>query len=72
MVHTDAEAIVASTPEGVNIGAPIGDELAAQLAAYEAVGFYGEVGAPPIDGRYDESLVDGLYDDDGNVIWPAG
>lgn len=68
---TDAEAIIASTPDGSPIGVPIADELAAQIAAYDAVGYYGEDGPPSIDGRFDPDLVAGLYDESGTVIWPA-
>lgn len=68
---TDVEAIVTSTPDGSHIGVPVGDDLAAQIAAYDAVGYYGEDGPPPIDGRYDPDLVAGLYDESGTVIWPA-
>ena len=67
---TDAQAIVDTTPEGLNYGVPVGDELEAQVAAYDAVGVYPD-GAPTVDGRFDPDLVAGLYDDEGSVIWPA-
>lgn len=68
---TDAATIVSSTPEGSNIGVPVADELAAQIEAYDEVGYYGEDGPPEIEGRFDPDLVAGLYDDDGTVIWPG-
>jgi len=68
---TDAAAIVASTPEGVDIGVPVADELVAQIEAYAAVGFYGDAGAPPVEGLFDTDLVAGLYADDGTIIWPG-
>jgi ABC-type nitrate/sulfonate/bicarbonate transport system substrate-binding protein len=68
---TDATAIAAQTPEGSNVGVPIADELQAQIEAYDAVGVYGDTGAPEIDGRFDDQLVAGLYDDAGTIIWPA-
>lgn len=68
---TDAAAIVASTPDGVDIGVPVADELAAQVEAYAAVDFYGDAGAPPVEGRFDTDLVAGLYADDGTIIWPG-
>ena len=68
---TDAAAIVASTPEGVDIGVPVADELVAQIEAYAAVGFYGDAGAPPVEGLFDTDLVAGLYDADGTIIWPG-
>jgi ABC-type nitrate/sulfonate/bicarbonate transport system substrate-binding protein len=68
---TDAAAIVASTPEGSPVGVPVAAGLAAQIDAYDSVGYYGDEGAPPIDGRFDPDLVAGLYDDDGEVVWPG-
>lgn len=68
---TDAQAVVDSTPAGVAIGVPVADELAAQIAAYEEVGYYGDEGAPEIDGRFDPDLVAGLYDEAGQVVWPG-
>ena len=68
---TDVDAIVSSTPEGSAIAVPVADELAAQVAAYDAVGYYGDDGPPPIAGRFDPDLVADLYDDSGVVIWPG-
>jgi NitT/TauT family transport system substrate-binding protein len=68
---TDAATISASTPAGSFVGVPIADELEAQIAAYATVGVYGEGGAPSTEGRYDTSLVAGLYAADGTVIWPG-
>lgn len=68
---TDARTITASTPEGSDVGVPVADELEAQIAAYDAVGVYGDVGAPATEGRFDTGLVAGLYADDGTVIWPG-
>jgi ABC-type nitrate/sulfonate/bicarbonate transport system substrate-binding protein len=67
---TDMATVVANLPEGAWPGEVVPDELAAQIEAYDTVGYY-EAGAPPIDGRYDEALVASLYDADGNVIWPG-
>lgn len=68
---TDAEAIVASKPDGHPIGVPVAEELVAQIEAYDAVGYYGDQGAPPVEGRFHPDLVAGLYDEDGAVIWPG-
>jgi NitT/TauT family transport system substrate-binding protein len=67
---TDADAIIASTPSGSPIGAPVADELSAQIEAYAAVGYFGDEGAPSLEGRYDNVLVASLYDDNGQLIWP--
>lgn len=69
--NTDADAIVLLTPADSEIGVPIAEELEAQIAAYDEVGVYGEAGAPEIEGRFDPDLVEGLYADDGSVIWPG-
>ena len=68
---TDAETIVATTPEGSNIGVPIGSELEAQLSAYAEVGYFGENKPPVVEGRYHPDLVKNLYDDKSSVIWPG-
>ena len=68
---TDAETIVATTPEGSHIGVPIGDELEQQISEYAEVGYWGDDEPPAIEGRYDPDLVDDLYDDNGTVIWPG-
>ncbi len=69
--QTDARLIVATTPEGSFPGVPRPDALAAEVEAYDAVGVYGDAGAPAVDGRFDADLVAGLYAPDGSIIWPA-
>lgn len=69
---TDARLISDTTPADTFVGVPDPDLLAAEVAAYEAVGVYGEDGAPPVEGRFDPDLIAGVYADDGSVIWPAG
>jgi NitT/TauT family transport system substrate-binding protein len=68
--ETDARLITATTPAGSYPGVPDPAGLAAEIAAYDAVGVYGDDGAPPVDGRFDADLVAGVYDADGTVIWP--
>ncbi len=68
---TDAQLITDTTPEGSFPGSPDADQLAAEIAAYDAVGVYGEAGAPAIEGRFDPNLVPNLYNADGVVIWPG-
>jgi NitT/TauT family transport system substrate-binding protein len=68
---TDAETIVATTPEGSNVGVPIGDELETQLDTYAEVGYFGDADTPQAQGRYHPDLVADLYDDEGVVIWPS-
>lgn len=68
---TDAQLIVDTTPADSHPGVPDPDALAAEVAAYDAVGVYGDAGAPPVEGRFDPDLVAALYGDDGQIIWPA-
>jgi hypothetical protein len=67
---TDAETIVATTPDDSDIGVPIGDELEDQVAVYAEIGYFGDADPPEIEDRFDEDLVADLYDD-GEVIWPT-
>lgn len=68
---TDARLITDTTPADSFPGVPDPAGLAAEIAAYDAVGVYGDAGAPAVDGRFDAELLAGLYGDDGSVIWPA-
>lgn len=66
---TDAATIVASTPDGSDIGVPDGDALEQQVDAYAEVGYFGDGDTPEVEGRYDPDLVANLYHD-GAAIWP--
>lgn len=68
---TDAQLITDTTPADSHPGVPDPAALAAEIAAYDAVGVYSEAGAPSIEGRFDPDLVAGLYAADGTVIWPG-
>ncbi len=68
---TDAQLITDTTPADSFPGVPEAAALAAEIAAYDAVGVYAETGTPPVEGRFDEQLLAGLYADDGSVIWPG-
>ena len=69
---TDARLIVATTPADSFPGVPDPEALAAEIAAYDAVGVYGDGGAPEVEGRFDADLLVGLYADDGSIVWPGG
>ena len=69
---TDARLISDTTPDDSFPGVPDPALLAAEIEAYDAVGVYGDAGAPPVEGRYSPDLVADLYGADGTVIWPAG
>jgi len=68
---TDAETVVATTPDDSDIGVPVGDELEQQVDVYAEIGYFGDADPPDVEGRYHPTLVADLYQD-GTVIWPAG
>lgn len=68
---TDAQLISDTTPSDSFPGVPDAEQLAAEIEAYEAVGLYGDAGAPSVDGRFDPDMVAGFYDDQGSIIWPS-
>ena len=61
-----AEGATAEAP----LGLPLIDELTTEVTEYAAIGLFD--GIPPlIDTMVDASILDGVYDDAGTVIWPA-
>ena len=68
---TDAQLITDTTPADSFPGVPDAVGLAAEIAAYEAVGVYAETGVPVVEGRFDPDLLASLYAADGSVIWPG-
>jgi hypothetical protein len=68
---TDAQMIVDNTPADSFPGVPDAEALAAEIAAYEAVGVYAGAIVPPVTGRFDATLLAELYAPDGSVIWPG-
>jgi ABC-type nitrate/sulfonate/bicarbonate transport system substrate-binding protein len=69
--QTDAATIVATTPAGVPVGVPVAEELEQQIAIYAEVGVFGDEPPADISSFYEPDLVASLYDDTGQVIWPA-
>ncbi len=68
---TEAALIKELTPAGTPYGMPDPVGLAAEVAAYDAAGAFGDAGAPPTDGRIDTTILTGVYDAAGKVIWPG-
>ena len=61
-----AESASASAP----LGLPLFDQLTEEVTAYAEIGLF--EGVPPvIDTMVDASVLEGIYDDAGTVIWPA-
>ena len=69
--NTDAALIVGTTPEGSALGVPDPLLLQAELDAYAAVGFFGDDAAPDAAVFLDNAIIDVVYDEIGNPIWPS-
>jgi ABC-type nitrate/sulfonate/bicarbonate transport system substrate-binding protein len=69
--ETEAALVSGTTPDGVAPGTPDLDALTAEVAAYGAVGLFGDIETPPIGPRIAESLAAAVTRD-GDVIWPGG
>ncbi len=67
---TDVELLEADTPDGTGVGVPDPELLQAEVDAYAEVGLFGD-GAPDITERFAVDPIAGVYDDTGEVIWPA-
>ena len=67
---TDAELLSAETPEGTGMGVPDVERLQAEVDAYAEVGLFGGE-APDVAPFVDDAPIAGVYDDDGQVIWPS-
>lgn len=68
---TEAALIKSLTPAGVGFGTPDEASLLAEVAAYAEAGVYGDAGTPSTDGRVDASVLAGIFNADGSVIWPT-
>ncbi|MGB8858564.1 MAG: ABC transporter substrate-binding protein [Ilumatobacteraceae bacterium] len=62
-----AQDVTASAP----LGLPLIDQLVREVTTYAEIGLFDGV-APVIDTMVDDSVLLGVYDDTGTVIWPAG
>jgi ABC-type nitrate/sulfonate/bicarbonate transport system substrate-binding protein len=67
---TDAALITELTPEGVGFGVPDSEGLQNELDTYAEVGLFGDGDAPSAADFLDD-ILEGIYDDDATVIWPA-
>ena len=61
-----ADAVTADAP----LGMPLFDELINEVTVYASVGLFGGV-VPLIQTLVDVSVLEGVYDDDGTLIWPG-
>jgi NitT/TauT family transport system substrate-binding protein len=67
---TDADLVVANTPEGLPLGVTTAEARQAEVDAYAAVGLF-DGPAPDVAPYLAIDLIAGVYDDAGVVIWPA-
>ena len=67
---TESALVTQFTPKGQPVGLIDPADLQSQIDAYDAVGIFTE--KPTIEGTYDSSLIAGVYDPDGSVVWPTG
>jgi NitT/TauT family transport system substrate-binding protein len=67
----ESELIAAGVAPGAPLGLPLVDELTVEVTTYAEIGLFD--GVPPvIDTMVDVSVLDGIYDETGTVIWPTG
>jgi NitT/TauT family transport system substrate-binding protein len=66
---TESKLVTGSTPKGEPVGLVDPALLETEVDAYTAAGVFKT--APGLDGTYDADLVKGVYDAEGNVIWPT-
>jgi NitT/TauT family transport system substrate-binding protein len=68
---TDAALISELTPAGRGYGVADADALQNELDTYGEVGLFGD-DETPVATDYLSDILDGVYDADATVIWPAG
>ncbi len=67
----ESKLVEGSRSAAAPLGLPLVDELSAEVTAYAKIGLFDGI-PPDIDSMVDASVLDGVYDDTGTVIWPAG
>lgn len=68
--QTESALIKSLTPQGTPFGMPDVAGLQAEIDAYAKAGVFTEGGTPSTDGLVDPSVLAGIYNADGKVIWP--
>jgi len=68
--EVQAQLLKESTRPGAPLGLPLIDELVHELTVYAEVGLFDGV-VPIIDTLVEVSVLEGVYDSTGAVIWPA-
>ena len=69
--RVESKLVAESASAKAPLGLPLVDQLTAEVTAYAEIGLF--EGVPPVIGTMvDASVLEGIYDDAGTVIWPAG
>lgn len=67
----ESELVASGVTAAAPLGLPLIEELLNEVTVYAQIGLFGgEV--PFIDTLVDVSVLEGIYDDDGTLIWPSG
>jgi len=67
----ESQLVEESASADAPLGLPLVDELTNEVTTYARIGLFD--GVPPvIDTMVDVSVLDGIYDDTGAIVWPAG
>ncbi len=66
----ESKLVAESATPDAPMGLPIFDKLTTEVTAYAQIGLFDGI-VPVIDTMVDDSVLDGIYDDTGTVIWPA-
>jgi NitT/TauT family transport system substrate-binding protein len=69
--ETESQLIADTTPEGTPVGLPDVAALQAELDAYAAVGLFGDGDTPRAEDSADPTVLAGVYDEDGSIIFPG-
>ena len=69
--ETDALLILETTPEGVGFGVPDPEMLQTELETYAEVGLFGDDVTPDADSQLGMDVIAGVYDSNGEVVWPG-
>ncbi len=68
---SEVDLILETTPEGAPLGVPDDISLQEELDAAAEVGLFGDAGAPSAAALIGADITAGIYDSEGQVIWPS-
>lgn len=68
--QVESKLVGDSAAAGKPLGLPLADLLQAEIDAYQKIGVFTD-GTPLVNDLIDTSVLDGIYDDAGTVVWPG-